>query len=41
MQLHPHIKHVMDKFKHKLPKDELKRYAKDVKGSPQPLCMPC
>lgn len=29
-QLFPHIKHVVDKFKHKLPKDDLKRYAKDV-----------
>ncbi|KAL4926085.1 SET and WW domain protein [Aspergillus undulatus] len=28
--LYPHIKYVVDKFKHKLPKDDLKRYAKDV-----------
>ncbi|KAI9374517.1 hypothetical protein BJX61DRAFT_540761 [Aspergillus egyptiacus] len=28
--LYPHVKHVVDKFKHKLPKDDLKRYAKDV-----------
>ncbi|KAK2803747.1 histone methyltransferase set2 [Onygenales sp. PD_10] len=28
--LFPHIKYVVDKFKHKLPKDDLKRYAKDV-----------
>ncbi|PGH06473.1 histone-lysine N-methyltransferase, H3 lysine-36 specific [Polytolypa hystricis UAMH7299] len=26
----PHIKYVMDKFKHKLPRDDLKRYAKEV-----------
>ncbi|EEH46592.2 uncharacterized protein PADG_02690 [Paracoccidioides brasiliensis Pb18] len=26
----PHVKYVMDKFKHKLPKEELKRYAKEV-----------
>jgi hypothetical protein len=30
MQLFPHIKYVVDKFKHKLPKEDLKRYAKDV-----------
>lgn len=30
VQLFPHIKYVVDKFKHKLPKDDLKRYAKDV-----------
>lgn len=29
-QLFPHVKYVVDKFKHKLPKDDLKRYAKDV-----------
>ncbi|KAI3400956.1 hypothetical protein diail_1164 [Diaporthe ilicicola] len=28
--LFPHVKHVMDKFRHKLPKEELKRFAKDV-----------
>ncbi|KAA8643129.1 hypothetical protein EYZ11_005821 [Aspergillus tanneri] len=28
--LFPHVKYVVDKFKHKLPKDDLKRYAKDV-----------
>lgn len=28
--LFPHIKYVLDKFKHKLPKDDLKRHAKDV-----------
>ncbi|KAL4787805.1 hypothetical protein BJX76DRAFT_266633 [Aspergillus varians] len=28
--LYPHIKYVVDKFRHKLPKDDLKRYAKDV-----------
>ncbi|KKZ60339.1 histone-lysine N-methyltransferase SETD2 [[Emmonsia] crescens] len=26
----PHVKYVMDKFKHKLPKEDLKRYAKEV-----------
>lgn len=29
-QLYPHIKYVMDKFKGKLPKDDLKRFAKEV-----------
>ncbi|KAH8752563.1 hypothetical protein F5883DRAFT_203437 [Diaporthe sp. PMI_573] len=28
--LFPHVKHVLDKFRHKLPKEELKRFAKDV-----------
>ncbi|BDD61998.1 histone methyltransferase set2 [Monascus purpureus] len=28
--LFPHIKYVVDKFKHKLPKDELKRHAKEI-----------
>ncbi|KAJ9264048.1 hypothetical protein DTO195F2_2575 [Paecilomyces variotii] len=28
--LFPHVKYVMDKFKHKLPKEELKRYAKEL-----------
>ncbi|KAI0873060.1 hypothetical protein GGS24DRAFT_491002 [Hypoxylon argillaceum] len=28
--LFPHVKHVMDKFRHKLPKDELKKFAKEV-----------
>ncbi|OJD12305.1 histone-lysine N-methyltransferase, H3 lysine-36 specific [Emergomyces pasteurianus Ep9510] len=28
--LFPHVKYVMDKFKHKLPKEDLKRYAKEV-----------
>ncbi|KAL3481836.1 hypothetical protein BJX99DRAFT_218311 [Aspergillus californicus] len=28
--LFPHVKYVVDKFKHKLPKDDLKRYAKEV-----------
>ncbi|GES66946.1 SET and WW domain protein [Aspergillus terreus] len=28
--LFPHVKYVVDKFKHKLPKEDLKRYAKDV-----------
>ncbi|OAX79536.1 histone-lysine N-methyltransferase, H3 lysine-36 specific [Emergomyces africanus] len=26
----PHVKYVMDKFKHKLPKEDLKRYGKEV-----------
>ena len=29
-KLFPHIKYVMDKFKGKLPKDDLKRFAKEV-----------
>jgi histone-lysine N-methyltransferase SETD2 len=29
-QLYPHVKYVVDKFRHKLPKDDLKRYAKEV-----------
>jgi len=29
-QLFPHISHVMNKYKHKIPKDDLKRFAKDV-----------
>lgn len=29
-KLFPHVKYVMDKFRHKLPKDVLKRHAKDV-----------
>lgn len=29
-KLFPHVKHVMDKFRQKLPKDELKRHSKDV-----------
>lgn len=29
-QLFPHIKYVMDKFKGKLPKDDFKRFAKEV-----------
>ena len=32
-QLFPHIKHVMDKFKGKLSRDDLKRFAKEVPGS--------
>ncbi|TPX23641.1 histone methyltransferase set2 [Coccidioides immitis] len=28
--LFPHVKYIVDKFKHKLPKDDLKRYAKEV-----------
>jgi hypothetical protein len=28
--LHTHIKPIIDKFKGKLPKDDLKRHAKDV-----------
>lgn len=29
-QLFPHVKHVMDKFHGKLPKDELKKFARDI-----------
>ena len=29
-QIFPPIKHVLDKFRHKLPKDELKRFGKDI-----------
>lgn len=32
-KLFPHIKYVMDKFKSKLPKDDLKRFAKEVNAS--------
>ena len=32
-QLFPHIRHVMDKFKGKLSRDDLKRFAKEVSGS--------
>ncbi|KAI1824452.1 hypothetical protein F4861DRAFT_264437 [Xylaria intraflava] len=28
--LYPHVKHVMDKFRHKLPKEDLKKFAKEV-----------
>lgn len=31
MQIHPYVKYVVDKFKKKLPKDDLKRYAKEVR----------
>lgn len=41
VQLFPHIKYVMDKFKSKLPKDDLKRFAKEVCAfQPQKLSMP-
>lgn len=40
MQLFPHIKYVVDKFKHKLPKEDLKRYAKDVSLLIEPFIMP-
>lgn len=29
-QISPHVSHVMNKFRHKLPKDELKRLAKEI-----------
>ena len=29
-KLFPHIKYVMDKYRGKLPKDDLKRFAKEV-----------
>lgn len=32
-KLFPHIKYVMDKFKGKLPRDDLKRFAKEVRSS--------
>ncbi|KAI0194959.1 hypothetical protein F4808DRAFT_333013 [Astrocystis sublimbata] len=28
--LYPHVKYVMDKFRHKLPKEELKKFAKEI-----------
>jgi ribosomal protein L21E len=40
MQLFPHIKYVVDKFKHKLPKEDLKRYAKDVSQLMKPFNTP-
>lgn len=33
LQLSPHIKYVMSKFKNKLPKEDLKRFAKEVSNS--------
>lgn len=33
LQLFPHVKYVMDRFRHKLPKDVLKKHAKDVNKS--------
>lgn len=30
-QLFPHIKGVVDQYKHKIPKDDLKRFAKEVR----------
>lgn len=30
MQLFPHISHVMNKYKHKIPRDDLKRFAKEI-----------
>ncbi|KAI4126217.1 MAG: hypothetical protein LQ347_005063, partial [Umbilicaria vellea] len=40
-KLFPHIKYVMDKFKSKLPKDDLKRFAKEVRlHLPQVSSMP-
>lgn len=35
-QLSPHVKYVMGKFKNKLPKDDLKRFAKEVRVSEKP-----
>jgi len=32
MQLFPHIKGVVDQYKHKIPKDDLKRFAKEVRA---------
>ena len=34
LQLFPHIRYVMNKFKAKLPRDDLKRFAKEVSQSP-------
>ncbi|KAF2754475.1 hypothetical protein EJ05DRAFT_142624 [Pseudovirgaria hyperparasitica] len=31
--LHPHIKHYIDKYKQKLPRDDLKRYGKEISES--------
>lgn len=36
-KLFPHIKYVMDKFKGKLPKDDLKRFAKEVRSYSQSI----
>lgn len=33
LQLSPHVKYVMSKFKNKLPKEDLKRFAKEVSNS--------
>lgn len=30
LQLHPYIKAVVDQYKHKIPKEHLKRFAKEV-----------
>ena len=38
MQLAPHIQHVMNKYKGKMPKDDLKRLAKEVSISSPRLC---
>ena len=34
LQLFPHIQYVMNKYKTKLPRDDLKRFAKEVSKSP-------
>ena len=31
VKLFPHIKYVVDKYKNRLPKDDLKRFAKEVR----------
>ena len=31
-QLHPHIQHVVNKYKHKLPRDDVKRFFKEVRA---------
>lgn len=33
IQIHPYVKYVVDKFKKKLPKEDLKRYAKEVRNT--------
>src|SRR5436189_3484502 len=41
VQLFPHVKYVTDKFKHKLPKEDLKRYAKEVTYHEETRSRPC
>ena len=39
-QLFPHVKHVADKYKGKLPRDDIKRFFKEVSQNPS-YCIPC